>query len=319
MTACEFLKDAIRRDPASPVQLEDHPENAQLIIFAESHKDSAHNLPDASTRVRTHPIYQRHKPKCVIHNGTDLPIPIVPGLYPSIPNRWARRLGCVGAPYLAALNPYLDELDSLNVLPDKLASFLGSCARKRLRLELCSLAQGSNWNEIVATDSTDAFVGSLRQHDSQAHNELKRSFVDGIVRSKFCLCPRGAGLSSYRIFESMQCARAPVILADDWSSPPGPDWDSFTIRVAESDLDHLPRILKERENEWETLGRRARSAWESFYHPDVFGSQIVELGFQVLDQHPHNRLTRKVASRVFVMGPANIASLRTKIDRKRFG
>ena len=319
MNACEFLKGAITRDTTSQVKLVDSSEHAQLIIFAESHKDPAARESHASVRVRSHPIYKAHTNKCVIHHGADRPIPIIPGLYPSIPKQWASRLGCVGAPYLSEHNPFLDQLDSFDSIPTKLASFMGSCARKPLRLELCELASSPTWNDIDAIDSTNDYIGTLRSHDLAAHNDLKRSFIEGIMRSKFCLCPRGAGSSSYRIFESMQCARVPVIIADDWSPPPGPDWDAFAIRIGQSDITSIPDLLKEREHDWESLGRLARNAWETHYHPDVFGSQIVELAFQVLEQHPGHRLSRKVASRVFVMGPANIARLRAKIDRKRFG
>ena len=45
----------------------------------------------------------------------------------------------------------------------------------------------------------------------------------------------------------MKMGRACVVLSDDWHPHDGVDWDSFSIRVPESEAARLPEILKELE------------------------------------------------------------------------
>jgi len=86
-------------------------------------------------------------------------------------------------------------------------------------------------------------------------------------QAKFILCPRGLGTSTIRLQEAMQSERVPVIIADDWIAPIGPDWDAFSVRVAERNLQEIPAILREHERDAREMGRIARAEWERFYAP----------------------------------------------------
>jgi Exostosin family len=88
---------------------------------------------------------------------------------------------------------------------------------------------------------------------------LLRQFIGLCQRSKFVLCPRGVGVSSMRLFESMAMARSPVILSDEWVPLPTIPWEQFSIRVAESDWAKIPEILKNHEQNAEEFGLRAKS------------------------------------------------------------
>lgn len=51
---------------------------------------------------------------------------------------------------------------------------------------------------------------------------------------RFSLCPRGAGLSSYRFFESIHLGSIPVLFADDAALPyPDLDYSRFSVRIPE--------------------------------------------------------------------------------------
>jgi hypothetical protein len=290
-------------------------DNADLIVFAESHKASK-DTTDVSAHVLNDPIYRKLKHKCVIHNGTDQPNPSVPGLYPSIPHKWAKRLGCIGSPYLAQLNPFLDLPELSKIDPVRLASFIGGCRRKPIRQQLVRLAQEQHWDSIQAIDSSDAFVGSLRANDTETHQSLKKQFVTDMTKSKFVLCPRGTGSSSYRIFESMQVARVPVIIADSWSPPPGPDWSKFSIRVRQSQIGQLPTILSSREPQWESMGQLARKAWEEFYSPSKLGLEIVRLALLVLDQKKSSARKQKICARYYRLGPRKTSLIQSRLRQR---
>ena len=85
--------------------------------------------------------------------------------------------------------------------------------------------------------------------------------------------PRGIGPTTNRLFEVMRMGRSPVIIADDWARPPGPDWDSFAVFVKESDLDLIPDILEPLSSRAEEMGQKAHLAWEAWFSPDVALSQ----------------------------------------------
>jgi exostosin family protein len=98
--------------------------------------------------------------------------------------------------------------------------------------------------------------------------EQKREYVNEILRSKFVLCPRGQGMATHRLFEVMQLGRIPVILADDWLAPIGPDWNSCSIRIREKEIRNIPSILQANQDRFESMALAARREWETWFAPD---------------------------------------------------
>lgn len=127
-------------------------------------------------------------------------------------------------------------------------------------------------------------------------------YAESIHRAKFVVCPRGIAPSSQRLFEAMQAGRCPVIISDEWLPPIGVDWETCSIRIAESDLKLLPEILREREREADGLGAEARRVWRAHYAPE---RRLTTLARSCIDIHeslrPTGRLqiaTRGARSRV---------------------
>jgi len=100
---------------------------------------------------------------------------------------------------------------------------------------------------------------------SHQNPDRVRHYVDVMAKSKFVLCPRGVGTSSWRLFEAMKMGRAPVIISDQWVPPSGPDWSTFSIRVCERDVARIPQILEERAEHAAAMGLAARSQWEQWF------------------------------------------------------
>ena len=305
---------------SSDVELVERPEDANLVIFAESHR-----LDDAMSEVMRHPTYLRHRDICVVHSGADRPEPRVPGLYPSIDRRWAEVLGCVGSPYLTKLNPYVGAIPEGTVPVDLMASFTGSSAPGSLRARLIEVAAAEGWTDIVVRNTHAEFVSSIRGGDTDAQERLRRRFAEDIHRARFALCPAGMGPSSFRIFEAMKASRAPVVIADAWCPPPGPDWNSFLIRVAERDIRRLPSILGEVSDSWEEKGQRAREAWERYFDPESFGPYIVKTSADVLRRANERPVARRLAAlfyvgvrrrgeRAFAMSKAAARKLRSRVS-----
>jgi hypothetical protein len=101
--------------------------------------------------------------------------------------------------------------------------------------------------------------------------------AEAILDSQFVLCPAGCGPSSYRLFESMEMGRVPVILSDDWVPPPGPRWDEFSVRVPERFVGEISSILSMFSDRHEVMGRQARLAWEQWFAKPVCFHRLIEL------------------------------------------
>ena len=100
---------------------------------------------------------------------------------------------------------------------------------------------------------------------------IKREFADSLRVARFVFCPRGNGVGSVRLFETMQAKRVPVIISDGYVLPAGIDWASCAIVVKERQLETLPNLLIAREADWERMAERARKAWEDhFSHASLF-------------------------------------------------
>jgi len=70
-------------------------------------------------------------------------------------------------------------------------------------------------------------------------------FIDITSRSKFALCPRGYGNTSFRLYESMQLGAVPVYISDDFCLPWNDEinWDDFCVLVNEQEIEDIEQIL----------------------------------------------------------------------------
>jgi len=244
----------------------------------------------------------------------DSPEPLVPGLYPSIDSRWAKRLCCEGSPYLTPLNPFIEEAEEDELSAELLASFMGSCDKKAVRKRMAACAIKEEWTHIDFTDSGSNFVKSAQGGDLATHLALKRQFAADLKRAKFALCPAGAGPSSFRIFEAMKSARVPVVIADTWTPPVGPDWDAFLIRISEADIPHIPEILRDKCADWEEMAAIARHEWERFYDLDTIGPQVISRAAAVLATVNARPRQRYFWAQFYVKGPRQMRILWMRIS-----
>jgi len=312
--AHDFRPSAILRESCSTskkVQLVDDPEEADLILFVESHRNDARSGHFLGG-VRETPIYQKFTNKVAVYSGRDVAFPIIPGIYPSLTIPKARGLSCIGGPYITDPNPFLEAF-TWNGKISWLAAFQGSCKGKNVRQKLLALSNET----IQVIDSGEDFVRAIRENSQEELNALKMQFVQQMYESKFVLCPRGSGASSFRIFEAMQIGRAPVIIADGWLPPPGPDWQRFAIFVSEDSLERLPEILKTHEARWQEMGEMAQRAWFQFYSPQHLGETIVLQTFNIVNNSARKRLLHRLISSSHFLFPENIRMWRMYQNSRR--
>ena len=97
----------------------------------------------------------------------------------------------------------------------------------------------------------------------------KRLYVDLLLSGKFSLCPGGWTPATFRIYESMALGVVPVIIADEYVPPNGPNWNEVSLRIAEADLPHIERELNKHADRYLELGQRAHEAWQRYFRPEL--------------------------------------------------
>lgn len=146
-----------------------------------------------------------------------------------------------------------------------LASFVGSQTHP-IRQELFSRYradpdfhfQVSGWNPRVSSEKLSTFTAMTQQ-------------------SKFCLCPRGYGASSFRLYEAMQLGSVPVYISDKHYCPwrDELDWTEFCVRIRPDQMPSLKQILLRYTDELrEQMVTRARELWEDYFSLPGVAAQI---------------------------------------------
>jgi hypothetical protein len=240
------------------------PEEAEIILFVGAgHADFRD--------VRRHPYVRRFREKCFLFESGDRVIPFLPGVYACAEQGWF-------SPQRTRTGFYLRVFENEAVVHEPqipndayLFSFVGRVDNAAVRRRIADLRHPRGF---VADTSGDA----APQTDAAAGPNAERwnRYAGVLRRSRFVLCPRGLGTSTWRLFEAMKAGRAPVILSDAWIPPEGPPWEAFSIRVRERDGASIPALLAARESEAAAMGAQARLEWENWFSREVAFHRTVE-------------------------------------------
>jgi len=275
----DLLRERARRSQAH--QVVESAEQAELNLLVGSFGQRPELLLD-------HPRYKARPDACAVYTEDDSYLPLAPGVYCSAHPDEHSRIGRIFSYTYVSRNGYYSNsflaetsAENDNVVPPE-----GAFAQPEKRY-LFSF-QGASTSMLrkrlfkMDFDRDDVFIQNTSHYfhwdDSQPdRREQQRRYAETLAASSFVLCPRGAGAGSIRLFEVMAAGIAPVLLSDDYALPPGPDWESFLIRVPERDVARLPKLL---EAERETASRRgelAKRAFEEHFATALEFDRIVEL------------------------------------------
>ena len=92
----------------------------------------------------------------------------------------------------------------------------------------------------------DFYFTPLRNWERIVTEDRFTEFTNITQRSVFTLCPRGYGLSSFRLYEAIQLGSIPVFVYDEEFFPFNDvlNWDEFCILVHKSEITDLKRKLE---------------------------------------------------------------------------
>jgi hypothetical protein len=105
--------------------------------------------------------------------------------------------------------------------------------------------------------------------------EFNDKYIKMIGDSYFSLCPRGTGISTVRLFESVYMNSIPVIIADGYKKPISDiiNWDDFSITIKEEDIDKLEDIINSITND-EIIKKQEKI---KFINDNYINNNIIEI------------------------------------------
>jgi Exostosin family len=275
-------------------EMVDNPDISDIIFFVEN---SHYNYDRFFRKLKNHPLIKKYPQKVFMYNPHDKPWLVLPGLYASLPKFFFDEEFIAAVPYIENINSFIKY--EPRIVPEFLFSFIGSpnSSARRTILKL-------NYKRCFVSASLN------KMFSNEDLTDVKLKYANILTQSKYVLCPRGAGTSSFRLFETMQAGRIPVIISDGWVPPIGPSWNTFALFISEKNIHLIPQILEEDEPNWLHKSELSRKTWELFFAPDVifnyFIDNIMLLPKNYSDLRTKDRLSQSVpfikyAFRVFVL------------------
>jgi hypothetical protein len=235
---------------------EDSPDSADALLFVDLHQ---HPDDPLLRSLRRHDLVAAYWDRLFVLDQRDDPLYTLPGIYVSANWHAARRLPLLGGPH-----PVLPNLqEHVQTQPDLLFSFQGSRTHP-VRDMILRLRHP----RAVLEDTTAVNLLMWQPGDVEARRRALQAYRATIARSKFVLCPRGHGASTFRLYETLAAGRVPVVIADTWLPPPRVDWNSCVITVPERHAEHIPQILTDAEPSWETKAAAGRAVWAEHFAKD---------------------------------------------------
>lgn len=262
---CDEVRAMHARSSAKLHQLTDDPAAAEIILLAGDLETLA--------QAQANPLLQKYPEKTMGYSEMDDFVLYVPGVYCSAATEGVIKLrraqsNIYFSRYGSSTNPEVRHR------PDEAKHFLFCFrGRKDCRVRRDIIEHPYNRPDVDVLETT----GFMHWNTGIVGNrQSQKDYADALAHSHFALCPRGMGFGSIRLFEVMEMGVAPVLLADRYALPPGPDWESFLLKIPEREFARLPEILERHLPESAERGRRARLAWEQFFAPEVAFNQVVD-------------------------------------------
>jgi exostosin family protein len=245
----------------------DQPEDADLILVVDI--DEA----NVFANLRRNDVWRRFPEKSFgIYEG-DNPPRFLHGLYSSVRRSWMRTgrfQSCAYRMHQVCFPNDIPAVSTVSRTPKDLMFFFAGRLSHPVRKRLMNLRFPVSDVLMQDTSTYNHF-----RADEISQQEAKARYWELAKRSKFGLCPRGAGTSSVRLFELMEAGISPVIIADDWVPPIGPEWKEFALFIPESEIGSVYEKVKLHESEYVDRGRLARHAWEQYFSPENYWSFIL--------------------------------------------
>jgi hypothetical protein len=174
-------------------------------------------------------------------------------------------------------NPYIKQYEVIpavcspvpnlpNTEKDIFASFVGSVTHP-IRNDVYNACKdipgyyfsGKGWHPVVSSYELNHFL------------EITK-------RSKYVLCPRGYGNTSFRMYETMQLGAVPVYISDDFFTPWNDelDWNEFCVLIPSDKIYDIDKILKSISDEqYQKMINRIQEIYPKYFTLEATYNNII--------------------------------------------
>lgn len=239
-------------------------DEADRILFIDLHQ--AHHL-DVRKFISQHRLYKKYSDKILVWNEKDRPLFDVRGLYVNVPSYLKNDKTISPIPYLFV------PADAL---------FHGTNFTTSQRTLRCTY-RGTNTHNCRKVLSQLQYSDCSIVDSTLSNSVSKHEFLAELDRSIYALCPRGHGLTSFRLYEVMARGCLPVIIADGWVPPKGIAWHSFCTYVCEKDTQQFVKRLSNTVEEISEMQTNLASEYNTHLAPKVrmnyFLDQIADIPY----------------------------------------
>lgn len=132
---------------------------------------------------------------------------------------------------------------------------------------------GSNTHPI-RNSMIEAFRGksdclvSGKPWNINVNQQNMNNFLNIMSMSKFSLCPRGYGTTSFRLYESLQLKTVPVYISNDHALPWSDelDWKEFCVIIKSNQIECIYDILKSiSDDEYHLMLERGKQLYNDYF------------------------------------------------------
>lgn len=178
-------------------------------------------------------------------------------------HRNPKNLNPIPIPATCSSIPVPEEILSKDIF----ASFVGSTTHQ-IRIDLYNLCR-----------TQPNYYFSVQQWNPVIPQSKLNELTNIMIRSKFALCPRGYGNTSFRMYEAMQLGAVPVYISDDFFLPWSDElnWNEFCVIVDSKNLKNLPSILNSiPEEQINKMANKAKQVYSDYFTLDATYRNILK-------------------------------------------
>jgi hypothetical protein len=136
-------------------------------------------------------------------------------------------------------------------------------------------------NQLISKWANDEdFIFGMQQHWMESVPKKNLSLFKTLTcKSKFTLCPRGYGKSSFRLYETMQLGSVPVYVSDyhylPWTDEL--DWSEFCVLIKPDQIDDLKNILLSySEEKINKMIKTAQTLYDEYFSLEGMCKKIIQ-------------------------------------------
>ena len=133
---------------------------------------------------------------------------------------------------------------------------------------------------IEAVKNESDFYIATKGWEQEIKIDQFTDFIESSLKSKFVLCPRGYGATSFRLYEAMKLGAVPVYVSDRYWLPWQHEltWNEFCLNIPVDNVQNLPNILRSIPDEmYNSMQRKIKEIYTNYFTLEGTCGKILQL------------------------------------------